>query len=57
MRGLLGGYKIGVEFLDILFAIGNKPRESETGLNRMVTKEISRGVYGEFGTEETTPVY
>jgi hypothetical protein len=47
MRGLLGSYNIGTEFLDILFAMGSKPRESEAGLRRMIMKEVFEGIYGE----------
>jgi hypothetical protein len=46
MRELLGNYEIGTEFLDLLFAMGNKPRESEAGLRSMVMTERLDGIYG-----------
>ena len=46
MRRLLKRYEIGPEFMDILLAMGNKPRESEAGIRRTVTKEREDGVFG-----------
>lgn len=46
MGRLLEDHAIGPEFLDILFAIGNKPRESEAGIRRMAKRERFGGMYG-----------
>jgi len=46
MRWLLGYNKIGSEFLDLLFAMGKKPRDSEAGSRKMAVKEGPEGTYG-----------
>jgi len=46
MRWLLGVNKIGPEFLDVLFAMGQKPRDSEAGLRKLVAREGPAGIYG-----------
>jgi hypothetical protein len=46
MRWLLGKNRIGSEFLDLLFAMGRKPRDSEAGLRKIAVKEGPEGTYG-----------
>ena len=46
MRRVLNKYHIGREFIDILFAMGNKPREAEAGIRRIATKKRLDGKFG-----------
>lgn len=46
MRKFLTHNDIGPEFLDILFAFGTKPRQSEAGLASMTVKQRPDGSYG-----------
>ena len=46
MLDLMGNLDISDDFINVLLAFGNKPRESETGIQRFSCHQIRENIFG-----------